>query len=71
MAEPAGGREHDESDIDVAEDGELVGFLDEAITALRESHLPVRVVLYPLYLQLHPPHQAFHLKPDKKQTEDR
>ena len=58
MAEAIGGGEHDERDVDVAEDGELVRLLDEAIPPLREGHLPVRVVLDPLDLQLHAAHNA-------------
>ena len=56
VAEAIGGREHDERDVDVAQDGELVGLLDEAIAALGEGHLPVGVVLDPLDLQLHAAH---------------
>lgn len=59
MAHAVGGREHDESDVDVAEDGELVGLLDEPIPALRERHLAVRDVLYPPYLQLNATHLLF------------
>lgn len=58
MDEAIGRGEHDERDVDVAEDGELVGLLDEAIPALGEGHLPVRVVLDPLDLQLHAAHGA-------------
>jgi len=58
VAEAIGGGEHDERDVDVAEDGELVRLLDEAIPPLREGHLPVRVVLDPLDLQLHAAHNA-------------
>ena len=56
VAEAVGGREHDERDVDVAEDGELVGLLDEAVAALGEGDLPVGGVLDPLDLQLHAPH---------------
>lgn len=50
VAEAIGGREHDERDVDVAENGELIGLLDEAIPPLGEGHLPIGVVLYPLDL---------------------
>jgi len=68
MAEAIGGGEHDERDVDVAEDGELVGLLDEAIPPLREGHLPVRVVLDPLDLQLHAPHNAPRSADEKEHT---
>lgn len=58
VAEAIGGGEHDERDVDVAEDGQLVRLLDEAIPPLREGHLPVGVVLDPLDLQLHAAHNA-------------
>ncbi|RRT74377.1 hypothetical protein B296_00032395 [Ensete ventricosum] len=56
MAEASGGGEHDESDVDVAQDGQLVGLLDEAISTLGEGHLAIGVVLYPLYLELNSTH---------------
>lgn len=56
MAEAAGGGEHEEGDVDVAEDGQLVGLLDQPVSPLGERHLPVRDVLDPLDLQLHPSH---------------
>lgn len=65
MAEPAGGGEHDERDVDVAEDGELVGLFDETIATLREGHLAISVVLYLLYLELystHDPRKGIKLK---------
>lgn len=49
--------EDDESDLSVAEHGELVSLLEEAIPPLGERHLPVDLVLDPLQLQpssLHP-----------------
>lgn len=49
MAEATGRGEHDESDVDVAEDGELVSLLDEPVPSLRERHLPVRGALYSLH----------------------
>jgi hypothetical protein len=57
VAEASRGREHEERDIDVAEDGELVGLLDEPVAALGEGHLPVDVVLDPPDGQLHAPHR--------------
>lgn len=67
MAEPLGGREHDEGDIDVAENRELVGFLDEPIATLGEGHLAISVVLYPLYLELNAPHDP--IKANKRERE--
>lgn len=56
-AEAFGRGEHEECDVDVAEDGELVCLLDEPVPALGEGHVPVRVVLDPLDGQLHAPHR--------------
>lgn len=56
MTEAAGGGKHDECNVDVTEDGKLIGFLDEAISSLGECHLPVRGVLDSLDLQLHASH---------------
>jgi len=56
VAEAAGGGEHEEGDVDVAEHGQLVRLLDQPVPPLRERHLPVRRVLDPLDRQLHPPH---------------
>lgn len=66
MVDSVGGGEHDEGDVDVAEDGELVGLLDESIPPFRVSHLSVRDVLYPLNLELHPTH--FWILLDKQNT---
>ena len=45
-----------EGDLGVAEDGELVRLLEQAIPALGERHLPVDLVLDPLQLHPTPPH---------------
>lgn len=50
-------REDDDGDLGVAEDGDLVRLLEEAIAALGEGHLPVDLVLYPLQLHLAAPHR--------------
>lgn len=42
--------EHDEGELSVAENGELLSLLEDTIPALRVGHLPVRWVLYPLDL---------------------
>lgn len=52
----ASGREDDQSDLSVAEDGELVGLLQQPIPALAEGHLAAGGVLDPLDLNLSPPH---------------
>jgi len=48
--------EDDGGDLGVAEDGDLVRLLEEAVAALGEGHLPVYLVLYPLQLHLAAPH---------------
>lgn len=48
--------EDDESDLGVAEHGELVGFLEEPIPPLREGHLAINLVLDSLQLHPSPPH---------------
>lgn len=56
--EHACGRENDEADLDVAKDGEIVGFLQQSATALREADLAAGLVLDPskLHLDSPPPH---------------
>ena len=44
--------EEDERDLGVAEDGELVGLLEQSVPALGEGHLPADLVLDPLQLHL-------------------
>lgn len=46
----AGAGEHDDGDLGVAENGELLGLLHDAEPSLGVSHLPVGWVLYLLYL---------------------
>lgn len=64
----AGGGEHDDGDLGVAEHGELPGLLHDPRAALRVGHLPVGRVLDPLDLDLAPPHgrplQQLSLSPD-------
>ena len=45
--------EDDDADVRVAEHGELVGLLEQALAALGEGHLPAHPVLD--LLHLHPP----------------
>lgn len=54
--EPAGAGEDDEADLRIAEDGELLGLLQQPAPPLREGHLPVRRVVDPPYHYLPPPH---------------
>ena len=56
VVELAGGGEEEEQQVDVAEDGELPGLLEQAVPALVEGGLPLRGVLDPLYLAAAPPH---------------
>lgn len=48
--------EEDEGDLGVAEDGELVGLLEQAVPPLGERHLPADLVLDPLKHHLASPH---------------
>jgi hypothetical protein len=50
--------EEDERDLGVAEDGELVRLLEQAVPALGEGHLPADLVLDPLQHHLPAPHGA-------------
>ena len=56
VEELAFGGEDDETDFGIAEDGDLASFLEQARTPLREGHLPVDLVLYPLQLHSPSPH---------------
>lgn len=58
VEELAGGGEEEEEEVGVAEDGELPGLLEQAVPALVEGGLPLRGVLYPLYLAAPPPHSG-------------
>lgn len=49
MEEFAGGGEDDKADLGVAEDGELLGLLEQAPPPLGEGHLPCRQVVDPPY----------------------
>ena len=56
--------EDDDSDLGIAEDGDLVSLLEQPVAALGEGHLPVYLVLYPLQLHLaatHPDRFRFDL----------
>jgi hypothetical protein len=55
LVEPAAAGEDDERDLGVAEHGELVRLLEEAVAALAEGDLPVGRVLDALDLDLAPP----------------
>ncbi|KAG6530207.1 hypothetical protein ZIOFF_012430 [Zingiber officinale] len=50
--------EDDERDLGVAEDGELVRLLEEAISPLRKGYLPAGRVLYTPHLGLPPHHRS-------------
>lgn len=56
VIELALGWEDDEPNLDIAEDGELIGLLQEAGAPLGEAHLPTRLVLDPPQLHSPPPH---------------
>lgn len=56
VEEVALGGEDDGGDVDVAEDGDLVGLLEQPRPPLGEGHLPAHLVLDPPHLHLPPPH---------------
>lgn len=58
LVELAAAGEDDERDLGVAENGQLVGLLEEAVAALGEGDLPVDLVLDALQLNSSPPHLA-------------
>jgi hypothetical protein len=58
LVELAAVGEDDERDLGVAEDGELVGLLEQAVAALGEGDLAVDLVLDPLELHPPPPHRG-------------
>lgn len=65
---PFGG-EDDERDVSVAQNGDLMGFLEQPSPSLGESHLPTDLVLNPL--QLNPPSShlsLFLLRPTTRAT---
>jgi hypothetical protein len=55
--------EDDEGDLGVAEDGELVRLLEQAVAALGEGDLAVDLVLDPLQLHPAPPHGCCSQRP--------
>jgi hypothetical protein len=61
LVELAAAGEDDERDLGVAEHGQLVGLLEEAVAALGEGDLPVDLVLDPLQLNSSPPHDLLLL----------
>ena len=56
LIESASGGEDDEGHLSVTEHRQFIGFLEKTIAALTEGHLPIGRVLYPLDLDLPPPH---------------
>ena len=56
MAETTGVWEHNEGDIDIAEDWELISLFDESISSFRECDLSICVVFYSLNLQFNTTH---------------
>ena len=56
LVELAAAGEDDERDLGVAEHGQLVRLLEEAVAALGEGDLPVDLVLDALQLDSSPPH---------------
>ena len=56
LEELAAAGEDDESDLGVAEHGELISFLQQTISSFREGHLTIDLVLDPLQLHSPSPH---------------
>ena len=56
LEQPAAAGEDDERDLGVAQDGQLVGLLEQPAPPLRERHLPVDLVLDPPQLDPPSPH---------------
>jgi hypothetical protein len=63
LVELAAAGEDDERDLGVAEHGELVRLLEQAVAALGEGHLAVDLVLDPLQLNPSPAHDDDLLPP--------
>lgn len=49
-------RKHDESNINIAQNWEFIGFLDKPVSSFWESDLPIGRILNPFDLKLHSPH---------------
>lgn len=58
LEELAFGRENNQGNIGVAQDGDLMGLFEEPCPPLRECHLPANLVLDPLQLNSSPPHNC-------------
>jgi hypothetical protein len=56
LIEAAGAGEDHETNLGIAEDSELLGFLEDPVPPLREGHLPARRVVNPADHNLPPPH---------------
>ena len=56
LVEPAGAGEDDDTNLSIAENRKLLGFLQESVPSLGESHLTTRRVINPLDRDLTPSH---------------
>lgn len=56
VSETTGRREHDEGNVDVTENGELVSFFNEPISPFGEGNLPIRGVFYSLNWEFYATH---------------
>ena len=63
LVETATAGEDDQRDLGFAEDGKLIGLLEQPVPALAEGHLSARRVLDPLDLNLPPPHGSKESQP--------
>lgn len=56
IVEPASTREDDNTNFSIAKNRKLLGFLQQAVPSLGESHLTTRRVIDPLNRDLSPSH---------------
>lgn len=56
VSETTRGREHNESNINVTKNGELISLLNESISSFGEGDLPICIVFYSLNLEFNTAH---------------
>jgi hypothetical protein len=56
VSETTRGREHDESNVDVTKNGELVSLFNDPISTFGEGNLPIRRVFYSLNWEFNSTH---------------
>ena len=60
-------REDNQSDLSIAQDRDLMSFLQQPTSPFGEGNLPVDLVLYPLHLNPTSPHLSFLFLTSKKE----